>query len=335
MRLNICVTLPYFFTQILAVIISQNTITTNQRVEVIASLTINEGVFYSIIHNNFLTLLDKFENAGRLYVTASTGSQASLLLTGIHFKNSGVIVFESFPLGESTYHIYAENFFENNGVMLFGTLGESSGITRISVLARESWTNTGMMFFVESRGLPSHLLLGKSNSTRKNVTITNEGTICFKNLFWRSFTRIEGYGCIAIGFESTFEVDISKYSVSPLQIFSLDPTNSRLIVRGLKTPMDEIPVIKVVGLGEGNSIEVEVLYRQIAAWEFSSPGLFSLLIADTPRVTFDLGPEYSLRDFQVSASFYGCKITVHRPVPPLPLVCRCDVEFPSAPTALP
>ncbi|OBA23089.1 hypothetical protein METBIDRAFT_9402 [Metschnikowia bicuspidata var. bicuspidata NRRL YB-4993] len=331
------VAISWLLSRVFAVNIQQSTVEIDQGVKAIENLTIHKIVYYSIINSPQVTVLHSFKNAGTFYVTSTNGFEASVVIKGDHFQNSGLVVFNSFLVNESIHGVDVENDFANTGAMLFGVSGFNPYSSVTFVLSDGSWVNTGMISFLKLSEYPTRLYIGRSQRLKGGLSITNEGTICFYSQIWASYTRIKGHGCITVGSKSKLEIYFPDYRISPTQTINLESSDSLLQVYGMSSSLDIAPTIKVSGLGEGNSIEVDIPYLTMNAKEYSTRrGELSVEIKSKPRVYFRVGRGYRLVDFQIRPSAFGTRITVHKPAPRKPpRICKCATKIPVVPTYLP
>ncbi|OBA22468.1 hypothetical protein METBIDRAFT_31361 [Metschnikowia bicuspidata var. bicuspidata NRRL YB-4993] len=328
--------ISYLLSLVFVMIIRNDTVEIDPGAKSLEGLLICTRVSYSIINSPSLTLQSNVYNGGRFSVSSTDELGASVLMTGRRFDNYGLIVFNSLCVqADCLYDIDAKEAFLNNGTMFFGFFGASTKSSNMYVTSVVSWENTGTMIFMQSPGLSTSLLIGDFQRLTRDFSITNKGVICFRNLVWLVTTPIGGDGCINVGSGSILEMHFPDFSPKPNQIINLDSSDSVLRALGLEELLDVIPVIKITGLGGGNSIEIDLPYEEsISTGYCTTTGRLSLGIAHKNRVFFEVGPGYNVSDFKTQKTLVGNKITVDDPSPhEPPLACKCDTDFYSAPAA--
>ncbi|KAM9930323.1 hypothetical protein OXX80_009437, partial [Metschnikowia pulcherrima] len=184
-----------FLTLVSAVTITQNTVSISTYSVSLGDLTINAGVYYSLVNNVETLLSGKLDNEGGFYITAANGLAASVTMTGSSFLNAGTLAFNSLSASViSTYLISTTGTFTNTGSMYLGVSGATLSGTPFRVRSTSTWSNTGMMVFERSSGTSASVDIGSSLSS-----VTNAGSICLYNTDWSQTITIEGSGCITVG----------------------------------------------------------------------------------------------------------------------------------------
>ncbi|KAM9905612.1 hypothetical protein OXX79_002052, partial [Metschnikowia pulcherrima] len=320
------------FGVISAVTITQNTVEVSPISLSLGELYINPGVYYSIV-NNFQTLLARsVYNKGGLFITAADSYTASVTMTGDTFMNSGIVSFNSLSASKiSQYYITTITSFSNTGSMFFGVSGATLLNTPYYVKSVYSWSNTGMMVFKRTSGSAGSVVIHSSVDSSGVPTITNAGSICLYNTDWTQSTSIKGSGCITVGPESHFNLEMTAYSISAAQTFYLSSADSVLSIHGVVPGSSAFPTYRVAGFGDGNTININLSFTRFSY--SATTGVLTLSSA-LFTVYFNIGTGYKSSLFSTNAAMMGRSITYNGPPPnSAPAICSCEWSFPSVTTS--
>ncbi|KAM9924369.1 hypothetical protein OXX80_011240, partial [Metschnikowia pulcherrima] len=321
------------FGVISAVTITQNTVEVSPISLSLGELYINPGVYYSIV-NNFQTLLARsVYNKGGLFITAADSYTASVTMTGDTFMNSGIVSFNSLSASKiSQYYITTITSFSNTGSMFFGVSGATLLNTPYYVKSVYSWSNTGMMVFKRTSGSAGSVVIHSSVDSSGVPTITNAGSICLYNTDWTQSTSIRGSGCITVGPESQFNLEMTAYGISAAQTFYLSSADSVLSIHGVVPGSSAYPTYRVAGFGGGNTININLSFSKFSY--SATTGVLTLSSA-LFTVNFNIGTGYKSSLFSTNTAMMGRSITYDGPPPnSAPAVCSCEWSFPSVTTSL-
>ncbi|KAM9936595.1 hypothetical protein OXX80_003859 [Metschnikowia pulcherrima] len=321
------------FGVISAVTITQNTVEVSPISLSLGELYINPGVYYSIV-NNFQTLLARsVYNKGGLFITAADSYTASVTMTGDTFMNSGIVSFNSLSASKiSQYYITTITSFSNTGSMFFGVSGATLLNTPYYVKSVYSWSNTGMMVFKRTSGSAGSVVIHSSVDSSGVPTITNAGSICLYNTDWTQSTSIRGSGCITIGPESQFNLEMTAYGISAAQTFYLSSADSVLSIHGVVPGSSAYPTYRVAGFGGGNTININLSFSKFSY--SATTGVLTLSSA-LFTVYFNIGTGYKSSLFSTNTAMMGRSIIYDGPPPnSAPAICSCEWSFPSVTTSL-
>ena len=264
----------YLLTWVLAVAIISNTVEISTGHISLRDLTIDPGVYYSIVNNVFTTLVGSLENKGGFYVTSADGWGGSVTIKGSSIVNAGTLAFES-PSTKvlSTYTIASFGSFLNTGVIYLGLSGATLRGTPFTITSVTDWSNTGMIVLERSLGIAAPVVIQQILSLSGIPSITNHGAICLYNVDWKQTTSIEGSGCIIVASGSILHLQVAfgslAYSVSSSQTIHLSSPKSVLSVHGLSPGLKSYPNYKVSGFGGGNEIHFFIVIFQTSDKHFT------------------------------------------------------------------
>ncbi|PYD20212.1 hypothetical protein DND58_31095, partial [Pseudomonas syringae pv. pisi] len=83
-----CLVAAFYLSAVWALTITEDTVNVGAINVQIGSLTINPGVYYSIVNNALTTLGGSLDNQGGFYVTSANGLAASVSIVSGTIKNS-------------------------------------------------------------------------------------------------------------------------------------------------------------------------------------------------------------------------------------------------------
>ncbi|OBA21773.1 hypothetical protein METBIDRAFT_24535, partial [Metschnikowia bicuspidata var. bicuspidata NRRL YB-4993] len=321
---------------VFAVTITENTVQISTIDITLGDLTINAGVYYSIVNSALVTLAGSVTNAGGFYVTSANGLAASVVMTGSSFVNSGTCAFNSLSATVlSTYDIATLGSFLNTGDMYFGISGATIVGTPFIVTSVTSWSNDGMMVFRRASGDSALLVIEQVVGSGGLSTILNDGSICLYNTYWLQTTSIVGSGCITVGSGSEMQLQLSVgtllFSVAESQTIYLASSDSVLSILGLSLSLLPDNTITVAGFGNGNKIELDILF--LSYTYSSTTGILRLTLAILLSVEIYIGPGYNSLYFSTASTLLSKSISYSRSPPnAAPAICACSYNFPEVTT---
>lgn len=243
--------LAFYLSATWALTITENTVNVGALNIKIGSLTINPGVYYSIVNNALTTLGGSLDNQGEFYVTSANGLAASVSIVSGTIKNSGDLAFNSLRASViSNYNLNSIGGFTNTGNMWLGISGYSL-VPPIILGSATNWDNSGRIYLSQNSGSASTITISQTLGS-----ITNDGSMCIERLSWLQTTSIKGAGCINLMDDAHLQLQISPWSVSNDQTIYLSSSSSMLSVLGLSQSITGTKTYNVVGFGDGNSIRV-------------------------------------------------------------------------------
>ena len=176
---------------LLAVTITQDTVTSGTINLSVGSITVSSGAYWSIINNAvsaFVGDLTVQSNAG-FYISTTNpliGLQVTLLGVLNSIQNNGVISFNSLKtLIAPNYNLVGLSFL-NNGQMYLAADGTNPPVM---ALTAASWTNNGLLVFYQNQRSESLINLGTTLGSIKNA-----GSICLYSSVYQQLTSITGSG---------------------------------------------------------------------------------------------------------------------------------------------
>ena len=317
----------YLLTWVLAVAIISNTVEISTGHISLRDLTIDPGVYYSIVNNVFTTLVGSLENKGGFYVTSADGWGGSVTIKGSSIVNAGTLAFES-PSTKvlSTYTIASFGSFLNTGVIYLGVSGATLRGTPFTITSVTDWSNTGMIVLERSLGIAAPVVIQQILSLSGIPSITNHGAICLYNVDWKQTTSIEGSGCIIVASGSILHLQVAfgslAYSVSSSQTIHLSSPKSVLSVHGLSPGLKSYPNYKVSGFGGGNEIRINLYFTRYSY--SSSTGVLTLSSLLVFKIDFNIGTGYSSSLFKIFQAETGRGISYIGNGPDnAPSACSC------------
>ncbi|KAM9914609.1 hypothetical protein OXX59_007445 [Metschnikowia pulcherrima] len=317
----------YLLTWVLAVAIISNTVEISTGHISLRDLTIDPGVYYSIVNNVFTTLVGSLENKGGFYVTSADGWGGSVTIKGSSIVNAGTLAFES-PSTKvsSTYTIASFGSFSNTGVIYLGVSGATLRGTPFTITSVTDWSNTGMIVLERSLGIAAPVVIQQILSLSGIPSITNHGAICLYNVDWKQTTSIEGSGCIIVASGSILHLQVAfgslAYSVSSSQTIHLSSPKSVLSVHGLSPGLKSYPNYKVSGFGGGNEIRINLYFTRYSY--SSSTGVLTLSSLLVFKIDFNIGTGYSSSLFKIFQAETGRGISYIGNGPDnAPSACSC------------
>ncbi|KAM9887534.1 hypothetical protein OXX79_013561, partial [Metschnikowia pulcherrima] len=328
--------ITYLLSVVSAVTITQNTVEVSTINLSLGDLTINSGVYYSIVNNALTALVGTVDNRGGFYVSSANGLAASVVMTGASFSNAGTLAFNSLTASVlSTYDIATIGAFSNTGNMYMGVSSATLVGTPFTVTSVSSWSNSGMMVFRRASGSAGSLVIEQVVGSGGLSSITNSGSICLYNVDWTQTTNIVGSGCITVGSGSELNLQIAvgsvAFSVSTTQTIYLSSSDSALNVVGLSTGLGSYPTYKVAGFGGGNTININLYFTSYSY--SSSTGILTLSSLFLFGIDFNIGKGYKSSLFSTVSALTGRSITYSGSAPnSAPAVCSCVYSFPSVTT---
>ncbi|KAF8001811.1 hypothetical protein HF325_004312 [Metschnikowia pulcherrima] len=317
----------YLLTWVLAVAIISNTVEISTGHISLRDLTIDPGVYYSIVNNVFTTLVGSLENKGGFYVTSADGWGGSVTIKGSSIVNAGTLAFES-PSTKvlSTYTIASFGSFLNTGVIYLGVSGATLRGTPFTITSVTDWSNTGMIVLKRSLGIAAPVVIQQILSLSGIPSITNHGAICLYNVDWKQTTSIDGSGCIIVASGSILHLQVAfgslAYSVSSSQTIHLSSPKSVLSVHGLSPGLKSYPNYKVSGFGGGNEIRINLYFTRYSY--SSSTGVLTLSSLLVFKIDFIIGTGYSSSLFKIFQAETGRGISYIGNGPDnAPSACSC------------
>lgn len=316
-----------WFTTVISLTITEDTVVVSPVSLSIGDLTINPDVYYSIVNNLLTTLGGNLDNQGGFYVTSSNGLAASVTIVSGTIKNSGDLAFNSLRANvASIYNLNSIGSFENTGNMWIGI--SSFSVTPPIILGSAlDWDNSGKIYLSQAAGTPSTITISQALGS-----VNNDGTICIERLLWLQTTSITGSGCINVMDDATLQLQLSPWNVADTETVYLSSESSLLSVLGLAEGLTGTKTYTVVGFGNGNEIRVNTGFT---SWSYSNGILTLSFFLGVFRLAFDIGPGYSNSGFSTNGVLgAGTRISYSDAYPgAVPDICLC-ADFPE-PTTTP
>ncbi|ODV76607.1 uncharacterized protein CANTADRAFT_38556, partial [Suhomyces tanzawaensis NRRL Y-17324] len=322
-----------------ATTITENTISRGTLNVDIGGITLNPGVYWSIINNALTTIAGSLNvsQGGGLYISSTSNLIGlTIALAGVinSIQNDGVIAFNSLrSLTTPTFQLAGASFV-NNGQMYLGGDG-SVGVPVMSITSL-LWTNNGFLSFYQNTRSGGVVTLGAV------LPITNNGQICLFNQAYVQSTAVTGVGCITVGQTSTLWIQNSLLSFGSGQTILLQTQSSAIRIEALSLSQ----TFEVAGYGNGNLIGLSLPLNLdtilLDPFRYDARTGILTLISGVFTQNFHIGTGYDPRLFQVVNANYGGLITTvlrggviyNGPVPSgaTPAAnCRQCRAFPDAP----
>lgn len=313
---TVIVVITYLLRLVSAVTITKNTVQ-NQGFDLSGGITVNPGVYYSIVNNALTAIIGSVDNEGGFYATSSGGIASSVTMTAGSFLNNGVLSFNGLQSAVGSYfNIQPLSTFTNNGQMFLGVSNGGLVNMPFNLGSGSTFSNTGTIV-LESKSGQATATIGTLNP------VNNPGSICLFNTVWSQSTSVNGNGCTTVGPGSQLNVQ-GLTSFSQSQTIYLSLSNSQLNILGLSgglltTP----PTYTVVGFGGGNTISLTFIFTNLDY--SSSTGILTLSTKDPflgitlSSMKINIGPGYTASKFKTSSGgllgVSGKSITYNGPAP--------------------
>lgn len=228
-----------------AKVISEDTVTLdrNDLGYEITDLTINPGVFWSILGNVVATFKGNLNigKDGGLFITSTSNFWGlNIRYEGGAFNNKGTFALNSIQSGTAASYVIQGSSFENLGEMFLTTNG-GFGIPNIS-LKTDRWVNSGLLSIYQKTMSKSVVLAGSDKKT-----MTNTGNICIYNSVFAPNAGFNGKGCIQIFGSSC--LTMSVHPTSPDQVYLMHGPDAQIL-----TATSDSNVYTIAGFGNGNVI---------------------------------------------------------------------------------
>ncbi|KAK6455689.1 hyphally regulated cell wall protein [Scheffersomyces xylosifermentans] len=303
----------------------------------IGQLTVDKGVFYSIINNAITGFLGSLDIEGSFYITSSNDLLGLTIgLAGISnsILNNGVIVFNSAGSTLPPSYTLVGSSFTNNGEVYFG--GDGSVGVPIMSITSTAWINRGLLVFSQKSRSTGVVTLGAPAGS-----ITNQGQICLNNQVYQQTSAVVGTGCITAGHDSSVFIATSALQFAETQTIYLEENDSSLRVEALSTPQ----TFTVANFGNRNKIGLDIPLVSLTSdspWDYdTATGILTLKGADLLSQKFNIGLGYDKSLFEVTTdtgvgllSVPNGAIQYNAPAPKsgLPSACKACKTIPVAPT---
>ncbi|CAL9733347.1 hypothetical protein MOSE0_A03774 [Monosporozyma servazzii] len=201
--------LTFYFAKVNALTISSDTYMNNG--DITEDTTVNEGVFLAMDNGNAEKIEHSLTVKGSLYIgdTNSNDPKLDATFSGSNFVNDGLTVVNGKNITSGSVSVtFDGSSIVNTGKMLFS--GPNSNSNSFNLNPTSSLENSGLIYMGQEgdSGYSSNVHI-ISNS------ITNDGTICLKNVRAYLGASISGSGCITIGDNSVYAIQ-SKSNVGTL-----------------------------------------------------------------------------------------------------------------------
>lgn len=320
----------YILSVVSALTISQNTTVQGSLSVAVGDVSINKGVYWSIINNALTAIIGSVYNNGSFYVTSiSDLIGLTLSVTGTNFQNAGTVSFNALESTLTPSLTLAVTTFSNTGNIFLATSG-AMGIPTM-IINGLNWDNSGLIVFSESVKTASIVQLG---TTLGNVK--NEGQICLINEVYQQSTTLSGSGCIDVGNNSNVWTASSLLAFEQDQTVYLSTSTSSFRVEALSLSQ----TFTVAGWGGGNIIG---LGSSIYDFGYSSGQLWLRASLVSPRFYFNVGTGYNTAAMSIVNTNFGIGtpiinggLTYSLPPPSAsrPTACKVCSAIPSYPTQL-
>ncbi|CCK72036.1 uncharacterized protein KNAG_0I02500 [Huiozyma naganishii CBS 8797] len=204
---------------------------------------VNSGAYLAIIHGATQNFGGNVNVDGALYIGNADSSDGKLNtdFTGGSLVNTGHIVVDNRNSSAALSMTWGGTTIENSGEIYFnGANVNNNGFT---LQPSTTLNNKGLIYFGqdESSGYSSAVNI-------KGKTITNDGTICLKNVKAYLDASIGGSGCITIGDNTVYAIQSTNMGTLGPQTLYMSSSSSIIYV-DTKGKTDNI---KVAGFGNGN-----------------------------------------------------------------------------------
>ncbi|CAN3484228.1 hypothetical protein DICA0_F10770 [Diutina catenulata] len=279
--------------------VTQNTVTIGTINLSIGDITINPGVYWSIVNNALSAFTGSLNvGAGSAFYITSTSNLIALTvsLAGVlnSITNNGIISFNSaLSLTAPTYSLIGLSF-RNNGQMYLGGDG-SVGIPIFSLTAA-NWDNEGLISFYQKTMSKGVVHLGGGGPV---LPMTNNGDICFYNTVFEQTTTIKGTGCLHVIGSSLMNLSQTLISVAQSQTIIFAPGSTGSI---LTSPLALSNTYTVRGFGQGMTIGNSLT---ITGFTYSNNILtIKLDLLGLVTQKFDIGPGYTSSRFSITSKIF-------------------------------
>ncbi|CCK72047.1 uncharacterized protein KNAG_0I02620 [Huiozyma naganishii CBS 8797] len=204
---------------------------------------VNSGAYLAMIHGATQNFGGNVNVDGALYIGNADSSDGKLTtdFTGGSLVNTGHIVVDNRNSSAALSMTWGGTTIENSGEIYFnGANVNNNGFT---LQPSTTLNNKGLIYFGqdESSGYSSAVNI-------KGKTITNDGTICLKNVKAYLDASIGGSGCITIGDNTVYAIQSTNMGTLGPQTLYMSSSSSIIYV-DTKGKTDNI---KVAGFGNGN-----------------------------------------------------------------------------------
>ncbi|ABN68738.2 hyphally regulated cell wall protein, partial [Scheffersomyces stipitis CBS 6054] len=334
--LTACVSL---FSMAMAVTISQNTINRGFLNLDIGDITIEDGVYWSIIDNAISAMAGslKVGQGSGFYITSTSSliaSTVTLLSPLGSLENNGIISFNALQsLTAPVYNLVGLSF-TNNGEMYLG--GDGSVLVPVQSITSATWDNNGLLVFYQNTRSTGPVLLGAPLGT-----INNNGQICLYNELYTQTNNIVGTGCITANTDSSIFFSNTLLNIDPNQTIYLADSASSLRATAISVPK----TFTVAGFGNGNTIGLDIplvnLPPLLDAWDYdASAGILTLRGAGLLSQNFLIGTGYDNGLFSIttdddlgllSVPFGAVTYSGPVPNPGIPAACQPCKTLPDSP----
>ncbi|CAN3486279.1 hypothetical protein DICA0_F31692 [Diutina catenulata] len=278
-----------------AKVISEDTVTLdrNELGYEITDLTINPGVFWSILGNVVATFKGNLNigKDGGLFITSTSNFWGlNIRYEGGAFNNKGTFALNSIQSGTAASYVIQGSSFENSGEMFLSTNG-GFGIPNIS-LKTDRWVNSGLLSIYQQTMSKSVVLAGSDKKT-----MTNTGNICIYNSVFAPNAGFNGKGCIQIFGSSC--LTMSVHPTSPDQVYLMHGPDAQIL-----TATSDSNVYTIAGFGNGN-----VIGFSTTVWGKdydSSTGVLTVYLAPLKLITqkFQIGKGYNPNGFATATKVF-------------------------------
>ncbi|CAL9733348.1 cell wall protein Iff9p [Monosporozyma servazzii] len=230
--------LTLYFAKVNALTISSDTYMHNG--DITEETTVNEGIHLSMESGNIETIKYSLNVEGTFYIGDTNSNDPGLQATfsGPHIENHGSIIVDGRNASSGSMSVkFGGSSIVNNGKIYLH--GPSSKTNTFNLNPSSFLENNGLITIGQDEDS------GYSSTVHiKSGTITNDGTICFKNVKAYLDSSISGSGCITIGDNTVYGIQSDRrygklgpqtlYMSSPSSIIYVDAAGltDNIIVRG-------------------------------------------------------------------------------------------------------
>ncbi|EAZ63274.2 hyphally regulated cell wall protein, partial [Scheffersomyces stipitis CBS 6054] len=262
----------------------------------VGDITVDAGVYYSIINNALSAIVGNLDVEGSFYITSTSDLIAlTVTLDGVinSIVNNGLVSFNSAEsLTAPTYQLAGISF-ENNGEFYLG--GDGSVGVPIMAITSLTFNNNGLMVFYQNQRSTGVVTLGAPAAT-----IHNNGQICLYNEIYQQTTAVDGTGCITAQADSSVFISNALVPFAQTQTIYLESDTASVRATAISTPQ----TFTVANFGNGNIIGLDiplVTLPGLSSYSYdATSGILTLRGAGLLSQKFDIGTGYDTTLFSIT-----------------------------------